>query len=711
MPLDHAAAHQTFIEIADEIHDSSEVNQLLDITDNIPLAIQLVAGIAASIGCQDTIECWNTERTSLFSAGYDKQSNLEISIMLSLLSPHMQSSPHAAELLSLMSLLSVGISDLDLVQSNIPIQDIPDCKTTLLCTSLAYVDRAGRFKVLAPIREYIHVARPPSWQLVRPLQKYLVDLLKLYNAQQHASPVIDLVPRLVSNLGNLHNLLLHGLDSDHTDLRESILGIIMLNNLSTGMNRGLSPLMLCLPEILSGMDDHELHRRFITAAFESSNLYTLPDPELAIHKAMEHTHLMKDHDGETQLYQAIAQYYFEAGDTKKAEEFYQLALSVALQCNNDMAKARPLAGLGWVEWLHGNYSGALQLGQEIYRIGRAAGNVRGVLDGIRLQASCFVSLGHFNHAMQLLEDGKELIVQAGLQGGSTESLLMNIEATVYHVKTEYSHARRIQEAILHQTSATLSPMYHAYALASIALLDIVTSATADIVSHNLDAATAGFQNAQYPRGDSLCEYGHAELLLREGEIMAARAKYMQLFAAARNNDDEIACNCLMRLADPTNPVHADIECGRWAVVFLAYALNSQLRSRLMVHQALRRLGDVFMVQGAENTALSILSVALEGFTQMDVHQSRAECMHTIGKVYVQCGDIGRAREMWEAAWPLFERSEQRKEVAKIEEKLQMLSLAQKLNDISQVELSNSQAALQISGADSEKTKPGLIPDL
>ncbi|KAJ6578527.1 hypothetical protein B0H19DRAFT_985851, partial [Mycena capillaripes] len=224
MPLDQAAAHQTFIEIADEIHDGSEVEQLLEITDNIPLAVQLVAGVAASIGCQETMERWNLERTALLSSGYDKLSNLDISITLSLKSPRLMASPQAVELLSLMSLLPDGISHLDLVQSNIPIQDIPDCKTTLARTSLAYFDHAGRFKVLAPIREYIQATQPPSLELVRPLRKYLIDLLELYTAWWNASTfVVDLVPCLVSNLGNLHSVLQQGLQSDHTELRESVL--------------------------------------------------------------------------------------------------------------------------------------------------------------------------------------------------------------------------------------------------------------------------------------------------------------------------------------------------------------------------------------------------------------------------------------------------------------------------------------------------------
>ncbi|KAJ7266412.1 hypothetical protein B0H12DRAFT_988918, partial [Mycena haematopus] len=158
-PLTLSAALRTFTEITDE-DDDPAVEQLLDITDNIPLAVQLIAAIAASEGCQATLERWKLERTTMLSAGHNKQSNLDISIMLSLTSPRMLSSPQAVELLSLMSLLSDGIANIDLAQSNPPIPQISKCKMTLVCTSLAYVDHAGRFKVLAPIRDYIQAVRP-----------------------------------------------------------------------------------------------------------------------------------------------------------------------------------------------------------------------------------------------------------------------------------------------------------------------------------------------------------------------------------------------------------------------------------------------------------------------------------------------------------------------------------------------------------------------
>ncbi|KAF8156362.1 hypothetical protein K438DRAFT_1861994 [Mycena galopus ATCC 62051] len=410
-PLARLASHQTFIEIADEIHDDSEVDQPLDITDNVPLAIQLVATIADSEGCQATLERWKIERTALLSAGYDKRSNLEISIMLSLSSPRMRSSPHAAELLSLMSLLSDGILDIDLTQSRLPLPDMADCKTTLVRTSLVYFDHTGRFKVLAPIREYIKSVRPPSPVLVRSLRNHLNDLLKLWRtAMDRSSLAVDFTPRLVSNLGNLHNVLLYGLDSDAADLRESIRGIILLNELNLRMNRGLTPLMLRLPEILAGIDDHELHGQFITGALKARHFYTLPNLERSIAEATEHFRIIKDFDGEARLYNATAEYHSSRfSDLKKAEKFYHRAMSLTSECISPDAHARSLAGLAAIECLRGNYSEGLRWARETHRIALSMGNVAGEFNGLRWQAMCYNALGDFKRSMQLLGEGRELI--------------------------------------------------------------------------------------------------------------------------------------------------------------------------------------------------------------------------------------------------------------------------------------------------------------
>ncbi|KAJ7307633.1 hypothetical protein DFH08DRAFT_824163 [Mycena albidolilacea] len=110
-------------------------------------------------------------------------------------------------------------------------------------------------------------------------------------------------------------------------------------------------------------------------------------------------------------------------------------------------------------------------------------------------------------------------------------------------------------------------------------------------------------------------------------------------------------------------------------------------------------------QAADDTAFAILTIVLEGFTQMDVHQSRAKCMCTMGDVYMRRGDLSKARGMWEAARPLFKRSEQKKEVARIDERLQTLGIAQYFEALPKAESPVPQIPLQESDTEEEEQKP------
>ncbi|KAJ7934592.1 P-loop containing nucleoside triphosphate hydrolase protein, partial [Mycena leptocephala] len=173
-PLDQIAARQTFIDIADGRHDPEEVDKVLFLTGNMPLAINLLAHLVDSEGCSNVLSRWEGEKTALLSEGYDRRSNLDLSITLSLLSPRLK--PYAQDLLSLLSMLPDGLSDAELVQSKLPINNILACKVALIRTALAYKDENKRLKALAPIREYMQKNQRPGQHLVRPVLKYFQEL-------------------------------------------------------------------------------------------------------------------------------------------------------------------------------------------------------------------------------------------------------------------------------------------------------------------------------------------------------------------------------------------------------------------------------------------------------------------------------------------------------------------------------------------------------
>ncbi|KAJ7620759.1 P-loop containing nucleoside triphosphate hydrolase protein, partial [Mycena polygramma] len=210
-PLGRDAAHQTFIDIADAVHNPEEIDRVLALTDNMPLAISLLAHLVDSEGCSTVLSRWEEERTSMIFDGWDRRSNLDLSISLSLSSPRLKTLPHATKLLSLLSMLPNGLSDAELVQSELPIDNILGCRSVLLGTSLAYSDSNKRLKALVPIREYMLKIQPPEYGLIRPLHRYFQKLLELYKEYLGTASGSCIVGRISSNLANIQNVLQQGL--------------------------------------------------------------------------------------------------------------------------------------------------------------------------------------------------------------------------------------------------------------------------------------------------------------------------------------------------------------------------------------------------------------------------------------------------------------------------------------------------------------------
>ncbi|KAJ7916362.1 P-loop containing nucleoside triphosphate hydrolase protein, partial [Mycena leptocephala] len=210
-PLEQRAARRTFIDIADNGHCPEDVDRVLSLTDNMPLAISLLAHLVDSEGCSNVLSRWEQEKTSLISEGFDKRSNLDLSISLSLSSPRITCLPHSYELLSLLSMLPDGLSDVELVQSKLPIDNILGCKAALIRTTLAHSDEQKRIKLLVPIREYMQKIRPPGDHLIRPLLKHFQELLEFYDANNGTQSGSGSVARISSNYSNVQNLLRNGL--------------------------------------------------------------------------------------------------------------------------------------------------------------------------------------------------------------------------------------------------------------------------------------------------------------------------------------------------------------------------------------------------------------------------------------------------------------------------------------------------------------------
>ncbi|KAJ7762612.1 hypothetical protein B0H16DRAFT_517990 [Mycena metata] len=669
-PLAQEAARQMFLDIADDKQSMEEIDKVLHLTDNMPLSISLLAHLVDIEGCTKILSRWETEKTSLISDGYDKRSNLELSISLSLSSPRMTSMPHSQDLLALLSILPDGLSDVELMQSKFPVKDILGCKVALLRTALAYTDDQKHLRVLVPVREYMGRLFPPTKQMITPLLTHFHELLELYRTAFGKESGGSTINRITSNYKNIQNVLQYGLQSEHPELVNNIYCTCDFNHFSRRIGHGGIPLLNHITPLLPSLDDHRLKVYFIVERFNSFKHNPISEPELLIAQALDHLKHFDDPEIESRLHNSIGFYYCEHNHgMSKANEHCQIALLLA-QANGDYkSQCEALEILAFVKWLCGNYTAGQAYAQEGQKLAKISGDFHREARGLHFEIMCLKALGHYRHCISLSMRARTLLYQCGMSHGDVNYALVSLQAAVHKSKSEYAEARNIQNQILQELLAAHDIYNQALALLNIAGIEIFMGVSKNLIQEKIDASQAIVKVMENARLIAVCNITQANLNLREGDTSSVLL-HKCLNSGWGNFSVEVS-HCLELLGD-----HSHWEGSHpssWTIVFLAHSLKRKQKPG--IHKALQFLGDVFLRNNDKITAISLFTLALEGFTQMDVHQSRAECMMRLGDISKENSDLLGALELWETARPLFEYSSQIKQVQDIDERLSGISEA------------------------------------
>ncbi|KAJ7702933.1 hypothetical protein B0H16DRAFT_1747998 [Mycena metata] len=161
-----------------------------------------------------------------------------------------------------------------------------------------------------------------------------------------------------------------------------------------------------------------------------------------------------------------------------------------------------------------------------------------------------------------------------------------------------------------------------------------------------------------------CDIVQADLNLREGNM--STVLFCKSLREMWGKDSEPVGYCLERLGDINRWKNGHHDPS-WSTVLFVYSLKQ--KEKLGIHKGLQFMGDIFFQENDEVTAISLFTLALQGFTLMNVHRSRAECMSRLGHISEKNGHFLNALELWEVARPLFERSSQTKQIQAIDERI------------------------------------------
>ncbi|KAJ6460470.1 hypothetical protein C8R47DRAFT_1160868 [Mycena vitilis] len=502
------AARKIFIDIADDDHDLEEIDKVLCLTDNVPLAISLLAHLVDSEGCTNILSRWEVEKTSLLSEGYDRRSNLDLSISISLTSPRITSTPDSQELLGLLSMLPDGLSDVELLQTKLPMRDISRCKLALIRTALGYVDGQKRLKVLVPIREYMQRNYPPRNDTVRPLLVYFQDLLKVYSGNSSNRAV----PRIISNYANIQNVVQHGLQPDHPDLKDSIYCACRLNSFSRLLNQQKPPLMEKIYDILPTPCDHRLEVYFIMELFSSWKYYAVPNAKTLITRALEHFTHFDDSDLKCRFYLSLT-YHHTAHDQDLAAalDMCQRSLALSVSTANIRRQSETMYCFASCKWDQDDPSAAQQYAYEAGRLARISADLYREAQAHELEAVCWYRLGNYTESISLCNRARDLLYLCGISSGHLYHHIMNTQAEVHRLKSEYVEARRIQIEILQEPSIEQDPHGHGLTLHNVAQIDVQIDAPKDDIQRNIDQARGIFNHIGHAGKIVMCDVLQAEL--------------------------------------------------------------------------------------------------------------------------------------------------------------------------------------------------------
>ncbi|KAF7326307.1 hypothetical protein MKEN_00484100 [Mycena kentingensis (nom. inval.)] len=670
-PVSDEAALEILVGITDLAHNLGSVQKVLALTDNVPLAIELMAHAIEFEDIEELLDRWEQERTDILRNDADGGNALEISIGVSLASPRLVADPGALELLQLLSVLPDGLADNELLDADLGIPNILRSKSTLTRVSLAYFSHDNRVKLLIPVREFLRHRQSPLPQLCFSMLSYFVDILKSYNAHLGRA-MKSTVVKLNTNTQNIRTLIgwCCGINKSEGQAHKCIECALLLSKFKqhiTGIGDGQ-----LLREIVILLDDHP--SQTLNLMYASGRVFCFDtEPALLDELILRGTIAIaqgSDLKAAAVFYRSIAMCAQVAGDGERAMSFARLALDAAQRSGSASDQCSSLDRLSMLQTHLGHYHSAQEHSLEALRISQLNGDHWAEARSCLQLSTLTTRFGDYPEAAKLARRGMELLDICGLQSSTVYRDLIAIIAEVHFLRTEYINALAMHQHNLAHISGDnqmLNNYNRIWVLLNMVQVGMLLGTGEAEIGAMLSECTVISTRQGYNVLLPFCTAFRAALELREGRFGTAAAGFQLCLRDNWGQSHEAVMFCLEHLADSVLwPEHAAHIAWTSAVTFLAK--SHKAGDRLEKHKALRFLAAL---EACPSMALALLQVALDGFKAMGVHQHQAECLVQIAELRSVGGEIALAEAvgMWEEAIPLLKRSSQLKRVAEVQAKI------------------------------------------
>ena len=362
-PLTLEESRKLFCSIAYNVDQNDpDLLALLQEMEGVALAVKLLAKQAEGVDLEITLQRWREERMAMLQTGCDQDSNLAVSIEVSLKSPRL--SKEALRFLSVLALLPAGLTE----KHRGAIFPWSAAALALL-QKAALIEREGqRWRLLVVIREQVRTTRPPQEEDKKKLLEFYFSLAQRLGPQVGKANGREAFNQLFEEIDNIERLLLMALEVKDTEV--AIAAALQVSDFVRFSGRSSAQPLEKAREVARSQGDRVKEAWCLLAL---SRLHLLRRPQYnrarqLLEEALGLFQQAGDPKGEAEClrelgHTAANEYELEKveGKLEQAEGYFRRALTMQEQFDDPIGEAYCLHGLARVALLQDKHEEARRL--------------------------------------------------------------------------------------------------------------------------------------------------------------------------------------------------------------------------------------------------------------------------------------------------------------------------------------------------------------
>ncbi|THU94289.1 TPR-like protein [Dendrothele bispora CBS 962.96] len=620
-------------------------NKLLSLDDSesqieyVPLAIRLSAQHVKKIPLEALISMWEKDKTSVLTEGRVPGRLTSVSFSIDLSVQIFKIEGKTLNLLSAISFLPDGIP--------FWVKNLPEMfqeeglnlnVSTLLDSSLVYTQNEG-LKMLAPVREHIHLKYPIGQNNIDQLERFYAYFLEdLPDNNMEAQPALQL------HINNIEKIFKAQITSGYSKT-SCVFTMKTLNRFErfNPVSINLITLLLHHDRNIKKEDEFELKLMIASQLRWVGRFQDAEDQVMSVKDCLneegdisqsEADILGKCFDILQSIYHSQAQYEEAINMSLQAQNYFK-------QSENQWAQADSMRWLGNIYYVQARHKEASEVISEAQQLFQQNGNELGVAECLQRLGDIYRMQGRNDEAIKMLSDALKQFQTFGNQMRAAECLWSLGE--LYRMQKKYDEATEmIMKA---QKQFEEIGLKHGVAECFLALGCIYKDQT------QYDEAVDMLSNAlrEYQNIGGIVDLAWCFNLLQAiyyFQSQYEKAINMSLQAQKyfkQSKNQRAQANSMRWLGDIYIMQTRYKEASE--VISEAQQLFHQIGNELGVAECLKMLGDIYRMQGRYGEAIKILLDAQNQFQTFGNQVRAAECLWSLGELYRMQKKYDEATEM------------------------------------------------------------------